>query len=128
MNLPKTSKATVEAINELIQDGFENGEISNRKEVIAFLEKYGFEIARQTERFISIKNENGRNIRLKGAFYEQSFGIGGKSQDTERARKAGKKSLGNLASQEEHRELYQRAEADLQDQLKKERQSFQSNL
>jgi len=77
--LPKISKATVEAINELIRDGFENGEVSNRQEVIAFLEKYGFEIARQTEKFISIKNENGRNIRLKGAFYEQSFGIGRES-------------------------------------------------
>jgi len=124
MNLPKTSKATVEAINGLICDGFENGEISNRKEVIAFLEKYGFEIARQTEKFISIKNENGRNIRLKGAFYEQSFGIGGKSQDTERARKAGKKSVGNLASQEEHRELYQRAEADLARSVEKRKAIF----
>lgn len=121
---PKTSKATVEAINGLIRDGFENGEISNRKEVIAFLEKYGFEIARQTEKFISIKNENGRNIRLKGAFYEQSFGVGGKSQDAERARKAGKKSVGNLASQEEHRELYQRAEADLARSVEKRKAIF----
>lgn len=124
MNLPKTSKATVEAINGLICDGFENGEISNRKEVIAFLEKYGFEIARQTEKFISIKNENGRNIRLKGAFYEQSFGVGGKSQDTERARKAGKEEIGTLRSQKEHRELYQRAEADLAKSVEKRKADF----
>lgn len=123
-NLPKTSKTTVEAINELIQDGFKNGEISNRQEVIQFLEKYGFEIARQTEKFISIKNGNGRNIRLKGAFYEQSFGIGGKSQEAERARQAGKEGVGSLRSQEEHRELYQQAEAALARSVEKRRAIF----
>jgi len=123
-NLPKTSKSTVEAINELIRDGFKNGEISNRQEVIQFLEKYGFEIARQTEKFISIKNENGRNIRLKGAFYEQSFGIGGKSQDAERARQTGKEGVGSLRSQEEHRELYQRAEAAIAKSVEKRKTVF----
>jgi len=123
-NLPKTSKATVEAINELIRDGFENGEVSNRQEVIQFLEKYGFEIARQTEKFISIKNENGRNIRLKGAFYEQSFGIGGKSQEAERARKAGKEGVGSLTSQDRDRELYQRAEAALAKSVEKRKEVF----
>jgi len=123
-NLPKTSKATVEAINELIRDGFESGDVSNRQEVIAFLEKYGFEIARQTEKFISIKNENGRNIRLKGAFYEQSFGIGGERQEAERARKAGKERDGSLTSQEEHRELYQRAEAALARSVEKRKADF----
>jgi len=123
-NLPKTSKATVEAVNELIRDGFENGEVSNRQEVIAFLEKYGFEIARQTEKFISIKNENGRNIRLKGAFYEQSFGVGGESQEAERTRKAGKEGVGSLRSQEEHRELYQQAEAALARSVEKRRAVF----
>jgi len=123
-NLPKTSKATVGAINELIRDGFENGEVSNRQEVIQFLEKYGFEIARQTEKFISIKNENGRNIRLKGAFYEQSFGIGGKSQEAERARKAGKEGIGSLTSQDGDRELYQRAEAALAKSVEKRKEVF----
>jgi len=123
-NLPKTSKAIVGAINGLICNGFENGEVSNRKEVIQFLEKYGFEIARQTESFISIKNENGRNIRLKGAFYEQSFGIGGESQEAERTRKAGKEGVGNLRSQEEHRELYQQAEAALARSVEKRRTIF----
>jgi len=123
-NLPKTSKATVGAINELIRDGFESGGVSNRQEVIAFLEKYGFEIARQTEKFISIKNENGRNIRLKGAFYEQSFGIGGKSQEAERARKAGKEGIGSLTSQDGDRELYQRAEAALAKSVEKRKEVF----
>jgi len=122
--LPKTSKVTVEAINELIRDGFENEEVSNRKEVITFLEKYGFEIARQTEKFISIKNENGRNIRLKGAFYEQSFGIGGESQEAERARKAEKEGIGSLTSQDRDRELFQRAEAALAKSVEKRKAVF----
>lgn len=41
--------------------------------MIACFERHGFEISRQGENYLSIKNENGRNIRLKGAFYEQTF-------------------------------------------------------
>lgn len=41
--------------------------------MIACFEKYGFEISRQGKDYLSIKNENGRNIRLKWAFYEQTF-------------------------------------------------------
>lgn len=90
--------------------------MSNRKEVIGFLEKYGFEIARQTEKFISIKNKNGRNIKLKGAFYEQFFGIGDESQEAER--------VGSLRSQERDRELFQRAEAALAKSIEKRKAIF----
>lgn len=49
------------------------GNIQNRQDVVNCFEKHGFEIARQGEHYLSIKNEGGRNIRLKGAFYEQTF-------------------------------------------------------
>ena len=41
--------------------------------MIACFERHGFEISRQGKDYLSIKNENGRNVRLKGAFYEQTF-------------------------------------------------------
>lgn len=41
--------------------------------MIACFERHGFEISRQGKDYLSIKNENGRNIRLKEAFYEQTF-------------------------------------------------------
>lgn len=79
-NIPKNTKDAVQALNGLIEGAYENGKIKNRDDVIALFEKHGLEIARKTERYISIKNENGRNIRLKGTFYEQDFGVGGESQ------------------------------------------------
>jgi len=85
-NIPKNTKDAVQALNGLIEGAYENGKIKNRDDVIALFEKHGFEIARKTERYISIKNENGRNIRLKGAFYEQDFGVGGESQAKGRSR------------------------------------------
>jgi len=85
-NIPKNTKDAVQALNGLIEGAYENGKIKNRNDVIALFEKHGLEIARKTERYLSIKNENGRNIRLKGAFYEQDFGVGGESQAKGRSR------------------------------------------
>jgi len=112
-NLPKSSKDAVEAINGLVTDGFTNGDICNRKELIQFLENAGFEIARQAEKYISIKNDNGRNIRLKGAFYEQSFDYSGERKETDRASEARKTT-----------ELLLRAEAAFAQSIEKRRAEF----
>jgi len=72
-SLPKNTKDAVAALNGLIEYEFSQGNINNRQDVIACFEKYGFEISRQGKDYLSIKNENGRNVRLKGAFYEQTF-------------------------------------------------------
>jgi len=81
-NLPKNTKEIIGAINEIVTDAFTSGKIKNRKDVVEYLESSGFQIARQTEKYISIKNENGRNIRLRGAIYEQSFGVSEESKRT----------------------------------------------
>ena len=51
------------------------GIIDNRDDVIQVLETAGLDIARVTGKSISIKNptDGKQNIRLKGAYYEQSF-------------------------------------------------------
>ena len=71
--LPKNTKDAIAALNGLIEHEFSQGNIQNRQDVIACFEKNGFEISRQGKDYLSIKNENGRNVRLKGAFYEQFF-------------------------------------------------------
>jgi len=72
-SLPKNTKDAVAALNGLIEGEFKLGNIQNRQDVMNCFEKHGFEIARQGKDYLSIKNENGRNIRLKGVFYEQTF-------------------------------------------------------
>ena len=54
------------------------GKVKSRADVLETLEKAGFEISRATPSSISIKNPDpkGRNIRLKGALYEQDFRFG----------------------------------------------------
>ena len=70
-HLPKNVKEIKEKIGLAIADQISQGMIKDRKDVIDTLEKAGFEIARQTERSISIKNPDGqRNIRLEGKIYE----------------------------------------------------------
>lgn len=50
------------------------GELNSRADVVKTLERAGFEIARTTPTAISIKDPNGgRNIRLKGAIYDEKF-------------------------------------------------------
>lgn len=63
------------------------GELQTRHDVTAALENAGFEVVRTTKSSISIADpEGGRNIRLKGAIYEQSFDAGeGFREEIERA-------------------------------------------
>jgi hypothetical protein len=73
-NLPKDKKLAVQTITDSISMLIAQGAITNRNGVINELEVKGFEIARKTPSAISIKDpDGGRNIRLKGEYYEQAF-------------------------------------------------------
>jgi len=70
-NLPKNVIEIKEKIGSIIANQIMNGIIQDRRGVLDTLEKSGFDVVRQTERSISIKNPNGqRNIRLEGTIYE----------------------------------------------------------
>lgn len=70
-NLPKAVQQIKERIGQAIAHQIEQGNITDRKGVIDTLEQAGFEIARTTDKSISIKNpEVKRNIRLEGVIYE----------------------------------------------------------
>ena len=70
-NLPGNIKEIKQQIGVAIAEQISNGNIQNRQDVVSTLESAGFEITRQTERSISIKNPDGkRNIRLEGVIYE----------------------------------------------------------
>ena len=75
-NLPKDVQRVKEQIGQAIAHQIEQGNITDRKGVIDTLEQAGFEIARTTDKSISIKNPDGkRNIRLEGVIYEnRQFG------------------------------------------------------
>jgi len=75
-DLPEGKKEALEAINDGLLSLVAQGVITDRDGIVTALEGHGFEIARQTNTSISIKDpEGGRNIRLKGAIYEQNFRI-----------------------------------------------------
>lgn len=81
-DLPRNKKEAAEAINDGLQGLALRGVVTCRDDVIKALEQAGFEVARQTKSSISIKDpEGGRNIRLKGAIYEQDFRL---SQELQR--------------------------------------------
>ena len=70
-NLPKEVQQLKARIGQVIAHQIEQGNISDRRDIIDTLEQAGFEIARTTDKSISIKNPDGkRNIRLEGVIYE----------------------------------------------------------
>lgn len=82
-NLPRATKEAREAITEGLKSMVANGLITNRHEVIQTLQDGGFEIARETDKAISIKNPSGgRNIRLTGGLYERAFRFSPAVQET----------------------------------------------
>ena len=73
-NLPRDVKQAREAITEGLTAMIVEGVIKSRDDVVQSLKEGGFEIARETDKAISIKNPNGkRNIRLTGGLYERDF-------------------------------------------------------
>ncbi|EBO4860812.1 nuclease [Salmonella enterica] len=75
--LPETKQEAAQAITQGLLALASSGELKTRQDVTAALEQSGFEVVRTTKSSISIADpDGGRNIRLKGAIYEQSFNAG----------------------------------------------------
>ncbi|WP_102799020.1 plasmid mobilization relaxase MbeA [Escherichia coli] len=75
--LPKTKQEAAQAITRGLLALASSGELKSRQDVTEALEGAGFEVVRTTKSSISIADpDGGRNIRLKGAIYEQSFNAG----------------------------------------------------
>ena len=75
-NLPRDIKDARQAITDGLKALVVEGVITNRADVIQALTDGGFEIARETDKAISIKNPDPtakRNIRLTGGLYERGF-------------------------------------------------------
>lgn len=71
---PQTANKQKEQITNGIAALVGKGLIKSREDVIKTLEDNGFTVARATDQSISLVNpQGGRNLRLKGAFYERSF-------------------------------------------------------
>ena len=82
-NLPREIKDARQAITDGLQALVIEGVITNRADVVQALTTSGFEIARETEKAISIKNPAGkRNIRLTGGLYERDFNFSREIQNT----------------------------------------------
>ena len=84
-NLPRDVKEVRQAITDGLKALVVEGMITNRDDVIQALKDGGFEIARQTDKAISIKNPDPkakRNIRLTGGLYERSFKFSPEVQNT----------------------------------------------
>ncbi|MBE8345730.1 relaxase/mobilization nuclease domain-containing protein, partial [Leptospira interrogans serovar Pomona] len=76
-NLPQTKQEAAQAITDGLLRLCESGEVKTRQDVIQALSGAGFEVVRTTASSISLADpDGGRNIRLKGAIYEQSFEAG----------------------------------------------------
>lgn len=76
-NLPKAKQDAAQAITDGLLLMAAAGELADRGDVVATLKQHGFEVVRETRKSISIADpEGGRNIRLKGALYEQDFRAG----------------------------------------------------
>lgn len=75
--LPQAQQEAVSAITQGLMVLASSGELKTRQDVTEALTAAGFEVVRTTKSSISIANpDGGRNIRLKGAIYEQSFNAG----------------------------------------------------
>nr|WP_158676738.1 relaxase/mobilization nuclease domain-containing protein [Psychrobacter sp. Marseille-P5312] len=84
-NLPRDIKEARQAITDGLTELVEEGVITSRDDVIQALTDGGFEIARETDKAISIKNPDPtakRNIRLTGRLYERDFNFSAEVQST----------------------------------------------
>ncbi|AJB60567.1 plasmid mobilization relaxase MbeA [Enterobacter hormaechei] len=75
--LPEAKLEAAQAITRGLLTLAASGELKTRQDVTEALKSAGFDVVRTTKSSISIADpDGGRNIRLKGAIYEQSFNAG----------------------------------------------------
>ena len=71
---PESTFALKEAIDRKMRRSLAEGSLNNRSSVLYSLEGMGLTIKRATKSSISVAHPNmKRNVRLKGAFYEEGF-------------------------------------------------------
>lgn len=76
-SLPESKQEAARAITRGLLALASSGELKTRQDVTESLTASGFDVVRTTKSSISIADpDGGRNIRLKGAIYEQSFNAG----------------------------------------------------
>lgn len=75
-DLPRDKKEAAEKITQAIETAVLAGQIKNRNDVVDYLNERGLKVVRTVKSSISIADpEGGKNLRLRGAFYEQSFRV-----------------------------------------------------
>ncbi|WP_427004084.1 plasmid mobilization relaxase MbeA [Pantoea eucrina] len=75
--LPEAKQKAAQTITRGLLTLAASGGLKTRQDVTEALESAGFDVVRITKSSISIADpDGGRNIRLKGAIYEQSFNAG----------------------------------------------------
>ena len=122
-DLPKNKKVAVQTITDAMLALTSAGEIQTRDDVVATLEQSGFTLARITPKSISIADpDGGRNLRLKGALYEQAFRADGDlSQElqaaSERYRAASAERVS--AAQADYQRCFERKRAENQKRYKR---------
>jgi hypothetical protein len=84
-DLPKDKSEAAQQITDYLVEMVAVGIIENRAEVVAAIEKLGFEVTRTVKNSISIKVDNGQPIRLKGGIYEQDFSRDSFTRESETA-------------------------------------------
>lgn len=77
-NLPKNVRELANQVHTYVSSAVQRGEVKNRQQVIDLIntdfKEYGIQVVRISKKSISINNpEGGRNIRLKGIYYEYEF-------------------------------------------------------
>ena len=115
-DLPENKKKAIEKITEAVTAMIAEGGIKDRQDIVDFLEKNEFTIARQKPTHISILDpKGGRNLRLKGAIYEEYFRadqlLGGEHERATEKFKRDREERGRL-SRELYRELSERKRED----------------
>lgn len=86
-NLPLEKQMASQSITDGLLCLCKSGKVKTRPDIIQALTEAGFNVVRTTKSSISLADpDGGRNIRLKGAIYEQSFEAGeGLRAEIERA-------------------------------------------
>lgn len=76
-DLPRERVQAQRQITDGLLSLAEQGEVTNRAEVVAALEGAGFDVTRQTKTSISVTDpEGGKPLRLRGKLYERDFTVG----------------------------------------------------
>lgn len=123
-SLDKSAKEIQDIFHNHFLKEIDKGNITERNQITDQIKNAGYEISRETDKSISIKNPSGgRNIRLKGAIYEKQFFSGELAEKITASKRESRTTISGI-SEEDYKRSIEHLQRGIEQRINKHQEKY----